>query len=238
VSASPHPRRVRRASKITPRAASLPPNKEWPPNDVWSEFRATHSGTWVGWAKRFAPNGAPIVSTSLENDNAVDEKTSGATDTAQWQRTVANSKFAGAGGIKEIDTLAIDTKYVEVGAVSATADGVVGGKKKKKEKKEEKKQARTVLSSLLAGGQMGKMCVAMGDYISGPAVLPECTAGTTVTFEAGFTIRVPDQSETNENYGDETLAEWEERFAKNELPNRRIRVFVVRAFPNHHISPP
>ena len=142
MSASPHPRRVRRASKITPRAASLPPNKEWPPNDVWSEFRATHSGTWVGWAKRFAPNGAPIVSTSLENDNAVDEKTSGATDTAQWQRTVANSKFAGAGGIKEIDTLAIDTKYVEVGAVSATAGGVVGGKKKKKEKKKKKKKKK------------------------------------------------------------------------------------------------
>ena len=190
-----------RRRTVTPRAASLPPNKEWPPSDVWSEFRATHAGTWVGWSKRFAPNGE-----SKMNDADAD---------SQWTRTSAASEFAGPGGIDAIDTLVIETKYVSLD----------DGKNSKNGEPESK-----FTSSLLPGGQIGKMCVATGDFISGPVVLPDCVDGMVVTFESCFVKRVEEDNE--DNYGSDDLLPWDERMENNELPTERVRIKIeVEANP-------
>ena len=169
--------RASRAARRSPgrrktEAASLPPNKEWPPPDVWSEFRATHSGTWSGFAARFRFDGAPVRWATGEVAPA-----------PQWRRTRASSAFAGPAKIQDVDSLEIETTYFEDERGIADA---------------EKQPSETFVSTLLAGGQMGKMCVAQGDFASGPVLLPACEAGVTTRFELGFTRRVPERYDAGE----------------------------------------
>ena len=175
-------------------AASLPPNKEWPPPDVWSEFRATHSGTWSGYAARFRFDGAPVRSGTGEVAPA-----------PEWRRTRAFSAFAGPATIEDVDSLTIETTYLE------DDPGASGGDE-------------TRVSTLLAGGQMGKMCVAQGDFASGPVLLPPCEAGATVRFELGFTIRVPEAFDAD--WGDGEPEPWDVRVARDATPTERVRVAV------------
>ena len=190
----------RRARLATAFAASLPPNKEWPPPDVWSEFRATHSGTWSGYAARFRFDGAPVRSDTGE-----------VAPTPQWRRTRAFSPFAGPAKIEDVDSLTIETTYLEDG--EDAGDGDIRDVRD-----------ATVTSTLLAGGQMGKMCVAQGDFASGPVMLPKCEAGATVRFELGFAKRVPEDFDAN--YGDGELEPWDVRFARDATPTERVRVAI------------
>ena len=202
--------RASRAARRSPgrrntEAAALPPNKEWPPNDVWSEFRATHSGTWSGFAARFRFDGAPVGWATGEVAPA-----------PQWRRTRASSAFAGPAKIQDVDSLEIETTYFEDDRTIADAEI-------------NKKPSETFKSTLLAGGQMGKMCVAQGDFFSGPTLLPKCEAGATTKFELGFTIRVPERYDGNGgggDYGDGELEPWDVRFSTNATPTERVRIVI------------
>ena len=203
--------RASRAARRSPgrrktEAASLPPNKEWPPPDVWSEFRATHSGTWSGFAARFRFDGAPVRWATGEVAPA-----------PQWRRTRASSAFAGPAKIQDVDSLEIETTYFEDDRGIADAEI-------------KKQPSETFVSTLLAGGQMGKMCVAQGDFASGPVLLPACEAGVTTRFELGFTRRVPERYDAGEelagDYGDGELEPWDVRFANNATPTERVRIVI------------
>ena len=177
------PSRGVHARRATAVAAALPPNKEWPPPDVWSEFRATHAGTWSGFAARFRSDGAPVHWVTGEVAPA-----------PQWRRTRASSAFAGPAKIQDVDTLQIETTYAaeeRSGTAKANASDA----------------SSTITSTLLGGGQMGKMCVAQGDFASGPVLLPKCEAGATVRFELGFARRVPEDFDAD--YGDGELEPWD-----------------------------
>ena len=181
-------------------AAALPPNKEWPPPDVWSEFRATHAGTWSGFAARFRSDGAPVHWATGEVAPA-----------PQWRRTRASSAFAGPAKIQDVDTLQIETTYAaeeRSGTAKANASDA----------------SSTITSTLLGGGQMGKMCVAQGDFASGPVLLPKCEAGATVRFELGFARRVPEDFDAD--YGDGELEPWDVRAARGATPSERVRLFI------------
>ena len=183
------------ARRATVVAAALPPNKEWPPPDVWSEFRATHAGTWSGFAARFRSDGAPVHWATGEVAPA-----------PQWRRTRASSKFAGPAKIQDVDSLEIETTYEaeDVGTAAITSS--------------------TITSTLLGGGQMGKMCVAQGDFASGPVLLPKCEAGAAVRFELGFARRVPEDFDAD--YGDGELEPWDARAARGATPSERVRLFI------------
>ena len=196
--------RASRAARRSPgrrktEAASLPPNKEWPPPDVWSEFRATHSGTWSGFAARFRFDGAPVRWATGEVAPA-----------PQWRRTRASSAFAGPAKIQDVDSLEIETTYFEDERGIADA---------------EKQPSETFVSTLLAGGQMGKMCVAQGDFASGPVLLPACEGRHDARFELGFTRRVPERYDAGD-YGDGELEPWDVRFANNATPTERVRIVI------------
>lgn len=194
------PSRGVHARRATVVAAALPPNKEWPPPDVWSEFRATHAGTWSGFAARFRSDGAPVHWATGEVAPA-----------PQWRRTRASSAFAGPAKIQDVDTLQIETTYEAEGGGTAgettTSDA-----------------SSTITSTLLGGGQMGKMCVAQGDFASGPVLLPKCEAGATVRFELGFARRVPEDFDAD--YGDGELEPWDVRAARGATPSERVRLFI------------
>ena len=183
------------ARRATVVAAALPPNKEWPPPDVWSEFRATHAGTWSGFAARFRSDGAPVHWATGEVAPA-----------PQWRRTRASSEFAGPAKIQDVDSLEIETTYEaeDVGTATITSS--------------------TITSTLLGGGQMGKMCVAQGDFASGPVLLPKCEAGAAVRFELGFARRVPEDFDAD--YGDGELEPWDVRAARGATPSERVRLFI------------
>ena len=189
------PSRGVNARRATVVAAALPPNKEWPPPDVWSEFRATHAGTWSGFAARFRSDGAPVHWATGEVAPA-----------PQWRRTRASSKFAGPAKIQDVDSLEIETTYEaeDVGTAAITSS--------------------TITSTLLGGGQMGKMCVAQGDFASGPVLLPKCEAGAAVRFELGFARRVPEDFDAD--YGDGELEPWDARAARGAPPSERVRLFI------------
>ena len=189
------PSRGVNARRATVVAAALPPNKEWPPPDVWSEFRATHAGTWSGFAARFRSDGAPVHWATGEVAPA-----------PQWRRTRASSKFAGPAKIQDVDSLEIETTYEaeDVGTAAITSS--------------------TITSTLLGGGQMGKMCVAQGDFASGPVLLPKCEAGAAVRFELGFARRVPEDFDAD--YGDGELEPWDARAARGATPSERVRLFI------------
>ena len=189
------PSRGVNARRATVVAAALPPNKEWPPPDVWSEFRATHAGTWSGFAARFRSDGAPVHWATGEVAPA-----------PQWRRTRASSEFAGPAKIQDVDSLEIETTYEaeDVGTATITSS--------------------TITSTLLGGGQMGKMCVAQGDFASGPVLLPKCEAGAAVRFELGFARRVPEDFDAD--YGDGELEPWDVRAARGATPSERVRLFI------------
>ena len=189
------PSRGVHARRATVVAAALPPNKEWPPPDVWSEFRATHAGTWSGFAARFRSDGAPVHWATGEVAPA-----------PQWRRTRASSEFAGPAKIQDVDSLEIETtcEAEDVGTATITSS--------------------TITSTLLGGGQMGKMCVAQGDFASGPVLLPKCEAGAAVRFELGFARRVPEDFDAD--YGDGELEPWDVRAARGATPSERVRLFI------------
>ena len=52
-----------RRSRRTPRQSrrdAIPPNKEWPPADVWQDFREAVGGEWVGHAMTLGPTGTVV----------------------------------------------------------------------------------------------------------------------------------------------------------------------------------
>ena len=53
-----HPPPHRRARIL---AASVPANTEWPPADVWEDFRAAFAGRWAGRCVTVGPDGAPLA---------------------------------------------------------------------------------------------------------------------------------------------------------------------------------
>ena len=195
------PSRGVNARRATVVAAALPPNKEWPPPDVWSEFRATHAGTWSGFAARFRSDGAPVHWATGEVAPA-----------PQWRRTRASSEFAGPAKIQDVDSLTIETTYEaeDVGTAKAYESESVS--------------STSFTSTLLGGGQMGKMCVAQGDFASGPVLLPKCEAGASVRFELGFARRVPENLDAD--YGDGELEPWDVRAARGATPSERTRLFI------------
>ena len=71
---------------------------------------------------------------------------------------------------------------------------------------------------------MGKMCVAQGDFASGPVLLPKCEAGASVRFELGFARRVPEDRDAD--YGDGELEPWDVRAARGATPSERTRLFI------------
>lgn len=52
---------------------------------------------------------------------------------------------------------------------------------------------------LMAGAQMGKMCVVDGDYAHGPLVLPPCEHGSRVKFQFGFSQRTRPADDTDDD---------------------------------------
>ena len=73
---------------------------------------------------------------------------------------------------------------------------------------------------------MGKMCVAQGDFASGPVLLPKCEAGATVRFELGFARRVPEDFDAD--YGDERARAvgTPAPRARAHRPSERVRLFI------------
>ena len=142
----------------------------------------------------------------------------------QW-RTRATTEYDGDGDIQAVDSFSTTTRYLWPEA------GCEFGK-------EDVAETRGGDDRLMAGAQMGKMCVVDGDYAHGPLVLPPCEPGAIVKFQFGFSQRTrPDDDPTSSNGpiklaldkkdekggGDDTL----DRPASPPLPTRRIRVEVT-----------
>ena len=142
----------------------------------------------------------------------------------QW-RTRATTEYDGDGHIQAVDSFSTTTRYLWPEA------GCEFGK-------EDVAETRGGDDRLMAGAQMGKMCVVDGDYAHGPLVLPPCEPGAIVKFQFGFSQRTrPDDDPTSSNGpiklaldkkdekggGDDTL----DRPASPPLPTRRIRVEVT-----------
>ena len=102
---------------------------------------------------------------------------------------------------------------------------------------------------LMAGAQMGKMCVVDGDCAHGPLVLPPCEHGSRVKFQFGFSQRTRPADETSSNGPIKlTLDKKDTKGGDREpdpakpaslppLPARRIRVEVtVEAKPGEKIG--
>jgi hypothetical protein len=159
--------------------ANMPPNKEWPPADVWEDFRKAESGEWEGHAMKFAPNGGAVPLPSNYVPESFKDYDVGV---SQWA-VRSTTPYGGEGGIDKVDTFATQTRYLwpEAGCEFGKEDVAV-----------------TRDDAYLGGGQMGKMCIVDGDYSSGPMVLPPCEEGARVRFEFGFMPRVPMPDEEEE----------------------------------------
>ena len=91
----PASRALRPLPRIAP-VAAIPPNRDWPPADIWEEFRDAVSGAWTGRAVSCAPDGTVPP-------DADDQP-------RRWSvRTVADPGTRG--GIDAVDALDITTEY-------------------------------------------------------------------------------------------------------------------------------
>ena len=87
--------RARPRARVAP-VAAIPPNRDWPPADIWEEFRDAVSGAWTGRALSCAPDGTVPP-------DADDQP-------RRWSvRTVADP--GARGGIDAVDALDITTEY-------------------------------------------------------------------------------------------------------------------------------
>lgn len=145
----------------------------------------------------------------------------------QWS-TRATTEYDGDGGIEAVDSFSTTTRYLWPEA------GCEFGK-------EDVAETRGGDDRLMAGAQMGKMCVVDGDYAHGPLVLPPCEPGVVVKFQFGFSQRTrpaddddDDASSSNgpiklklNNEKDKRDEREPDRPASPPLPARRIRVEVT-----------
>ena len=87
--------RARPRARVAP-VAAIPPNRDWPPADIWEDFRDAVSGAWTGRALSCAPDGTVPP-------DADDQP-------RRWSvRTVADP--GARGGIDAVDALDITTEY-------------------------------------------------------------------------------------------------------------------------------
>ena len=203
-----HPPPHRRARIL---AASVPANTEWPPADVWEDFRAAFAGRWAGRCVTVGPDGAPLARADVRGGkDAFDADT----------RAVADA--GPPGGIDDVDdvtarfqTLAPPTPETD----TAECDDV----------------SEEETSRILGGGQMGKMMIVQGDYAHGPLVLPECVEGARAVFEFALCARPPPKPPKPRG-GPIDVAEVKSRSATDasdeeeddsERPDRRLRFRVV-----------
>ena len=216
--------RPRRAGPRAPRtrARVIPPNKEWPPADVWEDFRKNVAGEWTGHAVALGPTGDIVPLPDEYVPSAFKEYGVGVN---QWS-TRATTAYDGDGGIDAVDSFSTTTRYLwpEAGCEFGKEDVAV---------------TRGGDDRLMAGAQMGKMCVVDGDYAHGPLVLPPCEHGSRVKFQFGFSQRTRPVDETSSNgpikltldKKDTKKGDREPDPAKpaslSPLPARRIRVEVT-----------
>ena len=228
-------RRVRHDSRLrrlphrgvsTTRAMALPPNKEWPPADVWEDFRKAVSGEWEGHAVTCDPRGDVLPLPSNYVPDAFREYGVGVN---QWA-TRSTTHGDEPGDINDVDSFATQTRYLYPEA------GCDFGREDVAKTREE--------PQLLAGGQLGKMCIVDGDYCDGPLLLPPCELGARARFEFGFCTRVTQDDEDDEavnvskgpiklnleNKNDDEKKKQKQQGKKTntyKVPPRRFRVGVV-----------
>ena len=200
-----------RRSRRTPRQSrrdAIPPNKEWPPADVWQDFREAVGGEWVGHAMTLGPTGTVVP---LPDKYVPDSFKEYGVGVNQWS-TRATTDYAGDGGIDEVDSFSTTTKYLwpEAGCEFGKEDVAL---------------VRGDTDALMGGGQMGKMCVVDGDYAHGPLKLPPCEPGAEVKFQFGFSQRTPDPTDDQGPAGPIKLNPNPK--PTTQLPKRRIRVEVT-----------
>ena len=201
-------RRSRRTPGRPSRCDAIPPNKEWPPADVWQDFREAVGGEWVGHAMTLGPTGTVVP---LPDKYVPDSFKEYGVGVNQWS-TRATTDYAGDGGIDEVDSFSTTTKYLwpEAGCEFGKEDVAL---------------VRGDTDALMGGGQMGKMCVVDGDYAHGPLKLPPCEPGAEVKFQFGFSQRTPDPTDDPGPAGPIKLNPNPK--PTTQLPKWRIRVEVT-----------
>lgn len=185
---------------------------------MWEDFRTVVAGEWAGYAATCDPKSGELV--ALPRHVIPDAFKEYGVDVKQWA-TRSSSTDEGPGGIAEVDAFALQTRYLypEAGCDFGRED-----------------VARTKDDVLLAGGQMGKMCIVDGDYCDGPLVLPPCEPGARATVSFGFAARVPeDLSDREGSYGGPIKLDLGGKETKRKppgLPPFRVRVEVtIEAVP-------
>ena len=206
----------------TTRTMALPPNKEWPPADVWEDFRKAVTGEWEGHAVTCDPRGDVVPLPSNYVPDAFREYGVGVN---QWA-TRSTTRGDEPGGITDVESFATQTRYLYPEA------GCDFGR-------EDVAKTRDDPNLLGEGGQMGKMFVVDGDYCDGPLLLPPCEPGSRARFEFGFSTRVTQDSEDDDDDGvkgpikldlgdkDKNKDKVKDETKSYRVPPRRFRVSVV-----------
>ena len=216
----------RRRRRVSPRGggggvavAALPPNKEWPPPDVWEDFLdAVSSQHWDGHAITLRPGSGAIV--PLPSSALPDAHVAHGVGVNQWvtrtstapEEEAREGEGEGARGALP-DAFSTTTRYLypEAGCDFGREDVA----------------RERVDAGLCGGGQMGKMLIVDGDYAHGPLVLPACEVGAKVRFEFAFAARAANarggEPEAKKNPDGRTIPP---------PPTRRVRIGVtVEASP-------